>query len=187
MQSQNSPATVKSGVEEKDHDENACSHSRILGRGEAGREDGPQSEDDNHAASTAKRHGTTPDAIEVEGCPQGDGKIPELETAVQAGLLVAACDANGFQDGHEIVADQTVAAPLREEALEVADECPLAVSGRTEELSPAALAELLLQSNCLLDLQVLCCNEFSQYAVSVIFFEDLKSFFVSVFVDEIAR
>lgn len=88
----------------------------------------------------------------THGC--GDQTVPDVEDTVDLELHIGIGDANALENTRDVVRNETVARPLREETSRNQDDEPVTVALGLEDLEPASLLSLLLDGECLPDLLV---------------------------------
>lgn len=120
----------------------------------------PDAECDQHAH--AGRQEQCPAAQPVDqqhGEEDGDQEGPDLQAAVDDGLVARVVHADAGQDVVDVVGDEAVAGTLREEGREDDEQQPLAVARRADEVEPAVIRAQLLEADGLLDLEKLLLDE----------------------------
>lgn len=120
----------------------------------------PDAEGDEHADGGGEEEGAAPEAVdEQHGEGDGDEEGPDLQAAVDDGLVAGVVDADAGEDIVDVVGDEAVAGALREEGGEDDEEEALAVAGRADEVGPAVVRVLLLEADGFLDLEELLLDE----------------------------
>jgi len=79
------------------------------------RADGLEGEHDDHTSGGHHEHAATSTAFNEEGGNDGDDKVVDLKTTVDTELSGGVGDTDGVEDLAQVVGDETVTGPLREE------------------------------------------------------------------------
>ncbi|KAI6758530.1 hypothetical protein HG530_010770 [Fusarium avenaceum] len=145
----------------------------------------PEVENNACADSRSQVHGATSKLVNEEGKSSVDNQTLCLHACIDAKLSFRLGNTDVVHDLLEVVRDKTVATPLTEET-EGSDETdPLAVALCPEEVSPAGLSDLLVESNGCLDFAELELDEFILGVVlGVVVSQDLQGFVMSVLAQE---
>ena len=85
--------------------------------------------EDQHANARSQEELSPPDTLDQERSAQRNRKVPNLQDTVDQKLRGRARDADGVENPVEVVGDETVSGPLREEGNGDDDAQTLAVSG----------------------------------------------------------
>jgi hypothetical protein len=175
---------VEDAVEKDGHDEAFA--QPICGRDfVARRDDGEDVEYDKGPDCRDEVNGPPTKLVDEEGEEEVLAERQRLHAAVDTELSLGIRHPNTIHDVLQIVRDQPVAAPLREEADGSDDADPLAVAFGFEEIGPTRLAALFVELNGGLDFGVLELHEFVVLiAFAVPVRKDVQGFFVAVFVAE---
>ena len=81
----------------------------------------------------------------------GDNAVPDVKNTVDLELHIGIRDTDSVENTRDVITDETVARPLREETCGDQDDEPVAVALGLEDLEPTSLLQLLLNSDGLLD------------------------------------
>lgn len=113
-----------------------------------GARDGERDVGEHHAGERREPQRSAPPSIDEESAGDGAEEVPDLHAAVDAGLGVGAADADAGQDGREVVGDDALAVPEREQSYRNADPEALSVGGVFEELGPGVWFEEFGRVDC---------------------------------------
>jgi hypothetical protein len=172
------PGQVVEAVVEENHGHHSvCSTLVGVVHAVRSRATGPDDENNEHAGGGDKEQWTSADLVDEEAHAGGDDHVQDLQTSVNNELDVAVRDSDIVENDVQVVADKTVARPLREETERQEDDEPVAVALGLEELEPAVAFELLLQLDSVLNLLELDLHNLRlEIAVCVHLCEDSVSF-----------
>ena len=126
-----------SGIEQEDESNDSVSCSVVTPGSVEGRADGLQGEEHQHEGRRGDEEEATAKALSKVGGAQSPAQVPDLEDTVDEELDRLVGNTDGVEDAVEIVRDQAVSRPLREEGDGDDNPHASAVSGGGEEGLPA--------------------------------------------------
>jgi len=150
-------------------------------KGVLGRADGLEGEEKGHTSRRGEEEEATTKAIDHEGGTNSPEQVPDGKDTVDEELNCAGGDTDGVKDSVEVVGDETVAGPLREEGNGNDDDHTFPVTGGGNQRLPADIG-----SNCAIELdsglhflELELDEGVLIVAVCVVVSEDLQSLFVT--------
>lgn len=154
------PGEVVGRIVDENHSNHGTSGGLRFSHGELGRARRPNNEGYKHPCSGGQEKRTTTKLVDRESEADSNAPIPDGETAVDLELGVGICDTNSIHDILEVVRDEAVARPLREQTGSHDQQESVAVTPGGDELPPAgAPGRVGLELDGLLDLLVLELDE----------------------------
>lgn len=153
------PGEVVSGGVDENHSNDGLSGSWVAVDSELSRAHRPNSERNKHTTSGSKEKRTTTKLVYSKGHTERNEPVVDRQTTVDLELSILAGDTDGVEDNSEVVRNQSVTGPLREQTSSHQQEKTMPVTLGGNKLTPSAGCDGLFEGNSLSDLGVLELNE----------------------------
>ena len=121
--------------------------------------------DNHHTEGGDEEHFATADFVDQERASNCNYPSPDTKSAVDLKLLLLICNTNLIEDFGEVVGDDGVAGPLREEAKSDEDQETVTIAFGFEEFKDAVPGKLFFEGECRFDFTL---NELDSDVVCVI-------------------
>lgn len=125
------------GVEQEDERNDGVGGVRVVSLGEESRANSLKNEEDKHAGHRGQEEDTTTNSVDQERSTKSPEQIPNLEDTIDEELDGGIGDTDSVEDAVEVVGNETVTRPLREEGEGEDDPETLQVASLGEDGLPA--------------------------------------------------